>query len=82
MSRGTSGAPSGVTPLQRSHAKNNLGVGSIERIRDIDSQAEQLLGRQRPAHDALAQGHPFEQFRHNEVLPVLLADLMNRAYVG
>jgi hypothetical protein len=37
-----------------------LGVGSIECIRDIDSKAEQFVGRQRPAHDALAQARPFE----------------------
>jgi hypothetical protein len=38
-------------------------------------------GLQRPARNAVIQGHPFEQFHYDEVLTVLLADLVDRANV-
>ena len=61
---------------------DSLGVRSFERPADVDGQFEQMVGGKRPAQDALAQRHPFQQLHHNEVLPILMADLVDRANIG
>ncbi len=58
-----------------------LGVSGIERPGNVYCQFEQLVGRKRPAQDALAQRRPFQQFHHDEILTILLADLVDGADV-
>src|SRR6202043_1601578 len=58
-----------------------LGVSRIERPGDVNCELEQLVRGQRPAQDALTQSHPFQQFHHDEILTVLLADLVDGADV-
>ena len=58
-----------------------LGVSGIESPGDVNCQFEQLFRGKRPAQNALAQRHPFQQFHHDEILTLLLADLVDGANV-
>jgi hypothetical protein len=47
-------------------------VRAVERVRDLDTVAEDLVDRQRPLDEPMGQRHSFEQL-HNEVIGLALA---------
>ena len=56
-------------------------VRGVERLGDLDREVEHPRGRQRSFFDQLLDGPPFEQLHHDERLPVVLAELVDRADV-
>ena len=59
-----------------------LGVGSVQRVGDLDSERQNEFGFQRTPSDALLQRHPVQKLHGDEGLPILLPDFMNRANIG
>ena len=60
---------------------NALGMRRIEPIGYFDGQGEQHLQLHRAFADHVLQRHPVEELHGNERLPVLLADVVDRADV-
>ncbi len=58
-----------------------LGVRRIERIRDLNSDIDDLIERQRPAGNAMLQRHPIQELHGDEPLAIAFIDLMNGANV-
>ena len=54
-------------------------VSGIESVGDLGTEIEQILERQRPTRDTRLQRFPFEQLHHHELLPLMLADVVERA---
>src|SRR5579872_434268 len=61
---------------------NAVGVGCLERIRNLDSQGKHCLHFQRSARDEVFEGHAIEKLHSDEYLQVLFADLIDRANIG
>jgi len=59
-----------------------LLVRRLERIGDVDADLEELPRFERSDVDTVLQGHPLEQLHHDEGLPLVLSDVVNRADVG
>ncbi len=57
-------------------------VCGIERIGHLNSQLQHSLERKRISFDEMFESLAIEEFHHNEVLPLMLADLVNRADIG
>ena len=55
-----------------------LPVGRLERVRDLNAEAEYLAERQRTPLETRRQRLPFEQFEHEIVGVVLAADVVQR----
>ena len=53
----------------------------LQALADLDAVLQHLIGRQRPFHEAIAQGLAFEVFHDQEIRPVLVADVMKGADV-
>lgn len=49
---------------------------------NFDSVFQHQLRRHRSFHQPVGQGFPFQKFHHQEVDPILMADVMKRADVG
>src|SRR3982075_2164579 len=60
---------------------NTLGVCRIERISDFSREREQQLQLERLPRDAVLQCQPVQVLHGDEGLPILLADVINRANV-
>ncbi len=58
-----------------------LGVRRGQRVGDLHRGLEKLFFRQRAGFNALLQRAALEQFHHHERVPVLLADVVDRADV-
>ncbi len=58
-----------------------FGVCGIQGVGDFNRKREQKIGIDGPSVDAMLQRHAIEKFHGNERLPVLLADVVNRADV-
>ena len=61
---------------------DSLGVRRIQCVRDLDSQLQHLLQRQRLAGNAVLQGLSVEKLHRNEGLAFLFADFIDGANVG
>ena len=53
----------------------------VERLGDLNREVNHPRRRQRPILDQVLEGPPFEQLHHDERLPVVLAELVNRTDV-
>ena len=60
---------------------NAFGVRRIERVGHLDRQSEQALELHRLAIDQVLQRLTGEALHHDKGLSLVLADLMDRAYV-
>jgi len=58
-----------------------LNVCGIERIRDLDTEIQELLQRERLAVNVMAQGIAVDELHGDERLAVLLANVINSADV-
>jgi len=56
---------------------DSLGMRGIERVSDLNRQAQQSMGFDRLAGDAMPQRHAFQKLHGDERLPVLLADIID-----
>jgi len=76
-------APLGDEDIGRLDVPMNdpLGVSSIQAVRNLDCQVENLISLKRLAEDALLQRLALQEFHGNELLPFVLVDLMDRANV-
>jgi len=61
---------------------DSLRVRRVQRIRDLDSERQHVVERNRLARNLLPQRSAFEAFHRNERLPIVLADFVNGADVG
>src|SRR5580658_6185506 len=59
-----------------------FSVRSIERVGDLDGESEQVFDIHGAAVNSVLERLPIQEFHGNEGLAVLLADIVNRAYVG
>jgi hypothetical protein len=59
-----------------------LGVGGVERVSDLDRQAEQNFGLDGLAADAMLVRDAVEKFHDQEWMAVFLPDFMNGADIG
>jgi len=57
-------------------------MSSVERVRNLYGDGEKSFRFQRTPSDAMFQGRAVQKLHGNESLPVLLADVVNRADVG
>src|SRR5580698_6388882 len=60
---------------------NSFGVGSVQRISNLDPQREQRFNFQRTPSNAAFQSDAIQKFHGNEGFPILLANVMNRANI-
>jgi hypothetical protein len=60
---------------------NALGVSGVERIRDLDSEVEYFIQRQRLAADVISQTLAVNEL-HGDERPVTLANVVDRADAG
>src|SRR4029077_15659402 len=60
---------------------NAPGMSRIESLGNVDCNLEQLVRGKIFAQNTLPQRRAFQELHHNEVLPVLMADLVDRADV-
>ena len=58
------------------------GVGGIQSVGDLDGEAEQSFGFERPSRDEVSQCHPVKELHHDQRPAILLADIVDGAYVG
>ena len=56
-----------------------LRVGSIQRVGNLDAQAEQQLRIQRPAADAMLERLALQEFHGDKCAAALFTDVVNRA---
>src|SRR5208282_2088665 len=56
-------------------------VRGVERIGDVDGDGEKKFGFQRAPRDTMPQGDAVEKLHGEEGLPVLLANIVNRANI-
>src|SRR5208337_1258240 len=77
-------APVGDKDVRRLDVAVNdpLGVGGVERVRDLDTERQQGFNFQRTTCDTLLQRLPVQKLHGDEGLPLSLPDLMNRADIG
>src|ERR1700730_5947660 len=61
---------------------NSLRMRSIQCVGDLNRQTEQSIGLYGFSGNAMLQRHPVQEFHRDECLPVLLANVVNRADVG
>ena len=59
-----------------------LRVGGLQRVGDLDTQFQQLVGREGLGGDAMLERLPFQQLHHDEGLAFVSADVVNGADVG
>jgi len=59
-----------------------FGVGSVERVGDLDSERQQHLDFQRTSGDAVFQRHAVEKLYDDERMSIVLADLVDDADVA
>ena len=59
-----------------------LGVGGVERVRDLDRERQERFNFQRTPRDAVLQRQPVQKLHNDEGLPILLDNVVNRADVG
>ena len=57
-------------------------VGGVQRVGDLDGEAEQSFGFERPSRDEVTQCHSIKELHHDQRPAILLADIVDRAYVG
>ena len=57
-------------------------VRAVERVGHLNSEIDDIVGLERRAREAIAQGLPLQQLHHDEGLAFVLADIVNRADVG
>ena len=60
---------------------DSFSVSRIKCVRNLKSQLQHLLKRQRLAGNDVLEGLAVEKLHRNELLPVLLADVVNGADV-
>ena len=70
-----------MLPGFRSRCVMPLPVRLVQRVRDLDGDRERLIQRQRPLLQPLGQRVALQVLHHQEVDPVLGADVMERADV-
>ena len=61
---------------------NAFGVCCVQRVRNLDGQRQDQFGFHRSASNAVPQRHAIQELHGNERLPIVLADLVDRANVG
>src|SRR4051812_38385314 len=61
---------------------NALGVSGIKRIRNLNSQVEQLVRFQGLAMDSVLQSLPLQQLHCDEVTSLILGNFVNGADIG
>ena len=59
-----------------------LGVGGVERVRDLDGQVEDLVRGERLADDALFERPAFEELHGDEMPALVLVDVEDGADAG
>ena len=59
-----------------------LGVGGVQRVGNVDGDAEENVRFQRASRDAIPQILPVQKLHDDEGLTVLLPDLMDGADIG
>src|SRR5579862_129551 len=59
-----------------------FGVSGVQGVRDFDSQAQEHLGIERAATDAMAEGDAVEELHGDEAAAGLFADFVNGADIG
>jgi hypothetical protein len=60
---------------------DSFSMSSVQSVSNLNRQREQNICIDRLSVDAVLQRHAIEKFHGNERLPVLLADVVNRADV-
>ena len=61
---------------------NTLGVGCVERVRNLNAQRQHCLHLQRFARNEVLERHAIEKLHGDECLRVLFADFVDGADVG
>ena len=59
-----------------------IGMRGIQCVGNLDRQVHKGFGVHRPIRNEMLQRHAIEKFHGDERLPVLLANVVNRADVG
>jgi len=59
-----------------------FGMRGVERIGNLNRQAEQNIRLDRPSGNAMLQRYPVQKLHGDERLPILLPNVINRADVG
>ena len=61
---------------------DSFAVSRVQRIGNLNRQAQEHVGLQRPPADAMLQRDAFQKLHRNEGLSVLLANIVYRADIG